>query len=51
MVIGITEKIQKNNPMMYGPGVVIGRDGSQVFVSHGGEYIRVHCCRLQNFHE
>ena len=29
-----------------GPGVVIGRDGKQVLVKHGGTYIRVHTCRL-----
>ena len=29
-----------------GPGVVIGRDGKQVLVKHGGIYVRVHMCRL-----
>ena len=29
-----------------GPGVVIGRDGKQVLVKHGGVYVRVHTCRL-----
>ena len=30
-----------------GPGTVIGRDGKQVLVKHGGVYVRVHLCRLQ----
>ena len=30
-----------------GPGKVIGRDGKQVLVKHGGIYVRVHICRLQ----
>ena len=29
-----------------GPGVVIGRDGKQILVRHGGTYVRVHVCRL-----
>lgn len=31
----------------HGPAVVIGRDGQQVLVKHGGQYVRVHPCRLQ----
>ena len=30
-----------------GPGIVIGKDGKQVLVRHGGNYVRVHTCRLQ----
>ena len=30
----------------HGPGIVIGRDGKQVMVRHGGTYVRVHVCRL-----
>ena len=30
----------------HGPGSVIGRDGKQVLVRHGGTYVRVHTCRL-----
>ena len=30
------------------PGVVIGKDGKQVLVRHGGVYVRVHTCRLQH---
>ena len=30
----------------HGPGVVIGKDGKQVLVRHGGIYVRVHMCRL-----
>ena len=29
-----------------GPGKVIGQDGQQVLVKHGGTYVRVHPCRL-----
>ena len=29
-----------------GPGVVLGQDGQQVLVKHGGIYVRVHPCRL-----
>ena len=31
-----------------GPGIVIGRDGKQVLVKHGGTYVRVHTCRLRS---
>ena len=30
----------------HGPGTVIGKDGKQVLVRHGGVYIRAHVCRL-----
>lgn len=30
-----------------GPGKVIGKDGKQVLVKHGGIYVRVHVCRLR----
>ena len=30
----------------HGPGVVIGKDGKQILVRHGGIYVRVHMCRL-----
>ena len=30
----------------HGPGIVIGRDGKQILVRHGGTYVRVHACRL-----
>ena len=29
-----------------GPGIIIGRDGKQFLVKHGGAYVRVHECRL-----
>ena len=29
-----------------GPGTVLGQDGQQVLVKHGGVYVRVHPCRL-----
>ena len=31
----------------HGPAVVIGRDGQQILLKHGGVYIRVHPCRMQ----
>ena len=31
----------------HGPGVVIGRDGKQILVKHGGVYVRVHSYRLR----
>lgn len=34
----------------HGPGIVIGRDGKQVLVRHGGVYVRVHVCRLTRGH-
>ena len=30
------------NDIWHGPGVVIGSDGKQVTVDHGGYYVRVH---------
>ncbi|KAK3886296.1 hypothetical protein Pcinc_009540 [Petrolisthes cinctipes] len=30
----------------HGPGVVIGRDGKQILVRHGGVHVRVYVCRL-----
>ena len=33
--------------MWRGPGKVIGRDGKEVLVKHGGYYVKVHTCRLQ----
>ena len=29
-----------------GPGKVIGQDGQQVLIKHGGMYVRVHPCRI-----
>jgi hypothetical protein len=37
-----------NSDMWHGPGVVIGKDGRQVLLRHGGIYVRVHACRLQH---
>lgn len=34
----------------HGPGIVIGRDGKQVLVRHGGVYVRVHQCRITRAH-
>ena len=30
----------------HGPGVIIGKDGKQILVRHGGIYVRVHTARL-----
>ena len=38
---------RQNDNKWRGPGNVIGRDGKQVLVRHGGTYVRVHSCRLQ----
>ena len=35
-----------SNTKWHGPGVVLGQDGQQVLVKHGGVYVRVHPCRL-----
>ena len=29
-----------------GPGYVLGQEGQQILVKHGGVYVRVHPCRL-----
>ena len=29
-----------------GPGKVLGKDGQQVLVKYGSQYVRVHPCRL-----
>ena len=39
---------RNNRSEWHGPAVVIGRDGQQVLVKHGGYYVRVHPCRLQH---
>ena len=39
---------RNENAKWQGPGIVIGKDGKQVLVRHGGIYIRVHTCRLQH---
>ena len=39
---------RKDQSDCHGPGIVIGKDGQQVLVKHGGMYIRVHPCRLQH---
>ena len=35
-----------NSNSWHGPAVVLGQDGQQVLVKHGGSYVRVHPCRL-----
>ena len=37
---------RNNSNEWKGPGTVIGQDGQQVLVEHGGSYVRVHPCRL-----
>ena len=34
----------------HGPAVVVGQDGKQILLKHGGSYIRVHPCRIQHCH-
>ena len=38
---------RKDSEQWHGPAIVIGKDGKQVLVRHGGVYVRVHTCRLQ----
>lgn len=38
---------RQQNAEWHGPAKVLGRDGSQYLLKHGGHYIRVHPCRLQ----
>ena len=37
---------RNNSNEWKGPWTVIGQDGQQVLVKHGGSYVRVHPCRL-----
>ena len=37
---------RNNSHEWHGPGTVIGREGKQFLVRHGGIYVRVHECRL-----
>ena len=37
---------RKDSREWHGPAVVLGQDGQQVLVKHGGVYVRVHPCRL-----
>ena len=37
---------QRNNKEWKGPCTVLGQEGQQVLVKHGGVYLRVHPCRL-----
>ena len=39
---------RNDSDQWHGPARVIGRDGKQVLVRHGGIVIRVHACRLQH---
>lgn len=39
-------KRHKNNEW-HGPAKVLGRDGSQYLLKHGGSYVRVHPCKMQ----
>ena len=38
---------RNNQSDCHGPAVVIGKDGQQCLLKHGGTYIRVHPCRMQ----
>ena len=37
---------RKDSRAWHGPAVVLGQDGQQVLLKHGGIYVRVHPCRL-----
>lgn len=37
---------RNDNHEWHGPGIVIGRDGKQILVRHGGVYVRAHACRV-----
>ena len=37
---------RNNSNEWRGPGTVIGQEGQQVLIKHGGSYVRVHPCRL-----
>ena len=39
--------LRNNSKEWHGPAKVLGRDGQQYLLKHGGVYIRVHPCRLQ----
>ena len=39
--------MRRSKNKWHGPAVVLGQDGQQVLVKHGGVYIRVHPCRLK----
>ena len=38
---------RQNNVEWHGPAKVLGRDGSQYLLKHGGTYVRVHPCKMQ----
>ena len=38
---------RKDQSDCHGPAVVVGKDGQQILLKHGGMYIRVHPCRMQ----
>ena len=37
---------RKDSSKWHGPATVLGQDGQQVLIKHGGVYVRVHPCRL-----
>ena len=39
---------RNNNREWHGPAKVLGKDSQNYLLKHGGQYIRVHPCRLQN---
>ena len=39
---------KREDERWHGPATIIGRDGTQVLVRHGGEMYMVHTCQLQN---
>ena len=48
ITMGDNVYFKRQDDKWHGPGKVIGRDGKQVLVKHGGAVIRVHSFRLQS---
>ena len=40
-----------SDPKWHGPATVLGQEGQQLLLKHGGFYIRVHSCRVQHVND